>query len=336
MKNDQQARPLVSVIIPTYNRPKYLQMAIASVLKQTLQDFEIIVADDCSAENPQSLVEAFRDDRIQFCRNATNLGIAWNFTYATKQAQGKYIASLNDDDVWTETFLEKLVAPLEANPDLVLSFCDYYVIDAQGMIHTQWTEQQARKEQRDRLIEGIYCPFWKVGLVDQAVFTSCAAVLRKDAINLAELPNAGVFWDYYLTYLACRTGRGAYYCPDRLAHYRRHPESENMVSGSRDAQAKIRKGKAGIFCYQQFASNAPNPQIKKHFEQEWAHASTTLAIGLMRDRQSAKARPYLMQALRQSPFNIRTLIALILSYVPQSIAAPISRVRNPGVFSKAR
>ncbi|MDX2231925.1 MAG: glycosyltransferase family 2 protein [Leptolyngbyaceae cyanobacterium bins.349] len=328
--------PLVSVIIPTYNRSEYLQEAIASVLDQTFQDFEVIVSDDCSLDNSRALVDSFRDARIRFRRNSTNLGVADNVTQAIKLATGKYIASLNDDDQWTETFLEKLVTPLEANPELVLSFCDYFVMDDQGVIHDQWTTQQSHQEKRDRLGAGIYQPFWDVGLIDQAVFMSCAAVLRRDAIALAELPNAGVFWDYYLAYLACRTGQGAYYCNERLALYRRHRQSENMLSGSRNVQAKIRKGKAGVFCYAQFAKDAPASWMKRYFWQEWAHANTTLGIGLMRDRQFVNARTYLQRSLQQHPFNLRTLVAFLLSYSPESLASPISQLRNLGILSKAR
>mgnify|MGYP002778247116 CR=1 FL=1 len=328
--------PLVSVIIPTYNRPNYLQIAIASVLNQTVQDFEIIVSDDCSSENPEAVIQAFKDPRIRFRRNATNLGVARNAMCAFQMAHGKYIASLNDDDVWTEQFLEKLLPPLENNAELVLSFCDYTVIDATGTIQPEWTEQQTHQEKRDRLVEGIYHSFWEVGLVNQSIFASCAAVLRRAAINVKELPNAGVFWDYYLVYLACRTGSAAYYCPERLTHYRKHPQSENMLSGSRDAQAKIRKGKAGIFCYEQFATQAPEPWIQKYFWQEWAHANTTIAIGLMLETRIAEVRLHLMRSLRQQPFNLRTLIASILSYIPQSIAVPISHLRDPGLLSRAR
>lgn len=327
--------PLVSVIIPTYNRPAYLEAAIASVLRQTVQDFEIIVSDDCSAANPEPLVQSFHDPRIRFRRNSTNLGIAWNATHAFQMARGKYVSSLNDDDLWTEHFLEKLIAPLEADPSLILAFCDYWVIDADGSINPQNTEQQTRKEGRDRLHQGVYQPFWKIGLVDQAVFTSSGAVIRSEAIAWDELPTAGVFWDYYLAYLACRSERGAYYCPERLMHYRRHPQSENMISGSRDAQAKIRKGKAGITCYERFAADVP-PDLKPHFQREWAHANTTLAIGLMRDHAVAAARPYLRRSLTRYPWSLRTLVALALSYLPRSFAHSLVQLRNPGVLSKAR
>ena len=86
-----EVQPLVSVIIPTYNRPDYLKEAIESAVGQTYQTIEVIVADDCgpaSAQN-QKIVEDFQDSRIIFRRNATNLGVTQNFANAIKQVQGK-------------------------------------------------------------------------------------------------------------------------------------------------------------------------------------------------------------------------------------------------------
>ena len=75
IKNDQ---PLVSVIIPTYNRPEYLKQAIASAVQQTYQNIEIIVCDNCSSVNLQPIVDAFDDSRIRFWRNSQNLGMVAN------------------------------------------------------------------------------------------------------------------------------------------------------------------------------------------------------------------------------------------------------------------
>jgi glycosyltransferase involved in cell wall biosynthesis len=335
MSKKPESTPLVSIIIPTYNRLAYLQSAIASVLQQTLQDFEIIVADDCSLESPRSLIEKLADPRIQLLCNSINLGIAKNITQAVELATGTYVAVLNDDDIWQPQFLEKLLIPLEANPDLVLAFCDYWVMDANGDIGDSATERQTRKEKRDRLHPGIHQPFWEIGLLDQAVFTSGAAVLRRSAIAWEELPTAGVFWDYYLAYLACRSGAGAYYISERLMQYRIHPDSENMLSGNRDVQAKIRKGKAGIACHTKFAADAP-AHLKPYFLRELAHANTTLAIGLMRDRNVADARPYLWRSLGQQFWNLRTLLALGISYIPPWVSNILVHLPNPGVVSKAR
>lgn len=328
---------LVSAIIPTYNRPSYLKEAIASAVRQNYRNIEIIVSDDCSPGSPQKIVESFQDPRIRFRRNPTNLGMFLNTVNAFREARGKYVASLNDDDMWNDDFLEKLVPHLDANPDLALAFCDYYVMDSDGKINYLATEKETQRWKRDQLKEGIYQPFYDIGLVDQAVFTAVAAVIRKDAVDWDNLlSDAGVFWDLYTTYLACRNGSGAYYCPERLTRYRVHAQSENMISGSRDVQAKIRKGKAGVFCYGRFMEDDKLQQFRPYFKQEWAHANTTLGIGLLRAEQVAQARPYLLHALSQQKFNLRTIAALTLSFIPHRLARPFLYIQNKGRFSKIR
>lgn len=328
--------PLISVIIPTYNRPDYLKDAIASVVNQTYSNLEIIVSDDCSGDSPKSIVDSFQDSRLRLRRNPRNVGIGLNSTYAFAEATGKYVASLNDDDQWDKHFLERLVQPLEENSELVLAFCDYYVIDDSGIINWVATQKQTKKEKRHKLNEGIYQPFRRIGLVDQAVFTASASLVRRDAVRWENLFHAGVFWDYYIAYLASRSGKGAYYCSERLAYYRIHAQSENMVSGNRNIQAKIRKGKAATFCHQQFMEDENLQEYRSYFQQEWVHASTTLGIGFLRMGQPAKARFYLHQALQQQKLNLRTLIALAASYLPQSMAHSLAHIRNPGLFTRFR
>lgn len=328
--------PLVSVIIPTYNRPAYLKAAIASVVGQTYANLEIIVSDDCSEESPAPIVEAFQDSRIRLRRNPQNLGIGLNATHAFAEANGKYVASLNDDDQWDAHFLEKLVRPLEENAELALAFCDYCVMDDSGKVNKAATEQRTKQENRHRLAQGVYQPFWKVGLVDQAVFTASAALVRKEAVNWDKLFEAGVFWDYYLTYLACRSGQGAYYCAERLSYYRVHPQSIIMGGGNRNIQVKIRNGKAAIFCHQRFMEDENLRDYRSYFQQEWAHANTTVGIGFLRLGQADAARSYLHQALEYHTFNLRTLVALSLSYLPQSMANSFAHVRNPGLFTRLR
>ena len=328
--------PLISVIIPTYNRPDYLKVAIASVVGQTYRNLEIIVSDDCSRQSPEPIIEAFQDSRIRLRRNSKNLGVGLNSTHGFTEATGKYVASLNDDDRWDKDFLATLVQPLEENSDLALAFCDYYVIDESGGVNWPATTKQTKQEKRDQLSEGIYQPFWKIGLIDQAVFAASAALVRRDAVIWEKLFEAGVFWDYYITYLACRSGQGAYYCPQRLAYYRVHAQSENMLSGSRNPEAKIRKGKAATFCHKCFMEDDNLQAHRSYFQHEWAHANTTLGIGFLRIGQPQKARPYLRQALRYHKLNLRTLAAFSLSYLPQSVAHSLADTRNPGLFTRLR
>jgi glycosyltransferase involved in cell wall biosynthesis len=331
LKNQE---PLVSVIIPTYNRPAYLKKAIESAARQTYQNIEIIVSDNCTPENPQAIIESFQDSRIQFWRNETNIGMLANAMNAFKKARGKYVACLHDDDMWNEEFLEKLVPHLESNPDLALAFCDHYVMNSADAIDYPATEKCTQFYKRSQLKEGVYQPFCELGLVHGVVPSVVAAVIRKDVVDWDDIPpQVGSLYDLYITYLCCRSGRGAYYCPERLTRYREHAQTDTMLSGRRDIQAKIRKAKAEIFCYQRFMEDKQLKEFNSYFKQKWVHANTTLGIGLMRAKQVAEARPYFLLVLGQK-FDLRTIAALVLSFIPQRLARGFQVARNQKLFLK--
>lgn len=321
MTENYQNQPLVSVIIPTYNRPEYLKVALTSAVQQTYQNIEIIVSDNCSSENPQSIIEDFKDSRIRFFRNESNLGMFVNTMNAFKQAQGKYVASLLDDDMWEKDFLAKLVPALEANSDLALAFCDHYVIKADGTIDIAATQKCSHFYKRVNLKEGIYQPFYKLSLIDRAVSSATAAVIRREIIDWDSIPaEVGGSWDIYLNYLCCRSGNGAYYYPAKLTRYREHEQTETMLSGRRNFQAKIRKAKADLFCYEQFIKDDRLKELHPYFQKQWGYISTNLGIGLMRGENLREARISFWHSLRRN-FSLRTIAALILSFIPPKIAA---------------
>jgi glycosyltransferase involved in cell wall biosynthesis len=325
--NMKPLEPLVSVIIPTYNRPEYLKQAITSAVAQTYQNIEIIVSDNCSPENPQALVAAFNDPRIKFYRHPENIGMLGNQFHGFKIATGKYVASLHDDDMWDEDFLSKLVPHLEANSHLILAFCDQYIMDSDSKINIPATEQNTRSYKRDKIAEGIHKNFTKMGLVDKSIPTAVACVIRNDMINWNLIPSeVGGMWDLYLTYVCCLSGYGVYYVPEKLTKYREHEQTDTMLSGRRSIQAKIRKAKSEIFCYQIFMKDENLQEFHQHFKKLLLTANTTLGIGLLLDQQIAAARPYFWQTLREQKFNLRTLVALALSFIPPMITRKILKV----------
>ena len=92
--------PAVSVVIPTYRRPHLVARAIHSVLRQTLQDFEIIVVDDASADNTEEIVRGLGDARVRYVRHPRNRGLPASRNTGIEEARGRYIAFLDDDDEW--------------------------------------------------------------------------------------------------------------------------------------------------------------------------------------------------------------------------------------------
>ncbi|MEA5580452.1 glycosyltransferase family 2 protein [Nodularia harveyana UHCC-0300] len=317
-------QPLVSVIIPTYNRPEYLKLAIASAVNQTYQNIEIIVSDNCSSESPEEIVASFADPRIRFWRQPQNMGMLTNQMHGFKMATGKYVASLHDDDMWKEDFLAKLVPPLEANSDLILAFCDQYIIDQNSNINHAGTELNTHSYQRHQLAAGVHQPFAKIGLIDKSIPTAAACLIRNHIINWDNIPaEIGGMWDLYLTYLCCISGYGAYYHPERLTLYREHEQTDTKLSGNKNVEAKIRKAKSEIFCYKLFIEDTRIQELKPHFQKKWLESHTTLGIGLLRNQQTKLARSYLWSALKQQKFNFRTIVALVLSFTPKILANPV-------------
>ncbi len=102
------SEPLVSVVIPTYNRADLIRRAIDSVLSQSYQNWEIIVVDDNSQDRTAEVVQTIADgDRpIHYYRHPTNLGGSAARNTGIKEAQGEYIAFLDSDDVWLPQKLE--------------------------------------------------------------------------------------------------------------------------------------------------------------------------------------------------------------------------------------
>lgn len=111
--SDSVDQPLVSVVIPTYNRSKELSRAIKSVLSQTYQNFEILVVDDGSEEDLRIVCDSFNDNRIRFYRNEqhTNANVARN--RGIKEAKGEYIAMLDSDDEYMPHHLQRRIEKIK-------------------------------------------------------------------------------------------------------------------------------------------------------------------------------------------------------------------------------
>ncbi|MEO8761222.1 MAG: glycosyltransferase family 2 protein [Bacteroidia bacterium] len=118
----QKNNMLISVCIPTYNGGKYLEACLQSVSQQTFTDFEIIICDDCSADNTLEIVKAFqqKDTRIKLSINQKNLGLVGNWNRCLELAQGEWIKFVFQDDLITPTCLQKMLGLATDKTQMVL------------------------------------------------------------------------------------------------------------------------------------------------------------------------------------------------------------------------
>ena len=100
-------KPLISVIIPTFNRETLLKRAIISVLNQTYQNLEIVIIDDASKDGTEKLVNNFQDSRINYFKNDRNQGVQISRNRGLEIAKGLFISFLDDDDFWLKEKIEE-------------------------------------------------------------------------------------------------------------------------------------------------------------------------------------------------------------------------------------
>lgn len=110
--------PLISVVLPVYNVAPYLKEALNSILNQTIQDFEIIIIDDCSTDNTVEIANSYNDERLKVILKAENKGLIDSLNVGFKAATGKYIARMDGDDISDLMRFEKQLNILEKNPEI--------------------------------------------------------------------------------------------------------------------------------------------------------------------------------------------------------------------------
>jgi glycosyltransferase involved in cell wall biosynthesis len=166
--------PLVSVILPTYNRADFLGRSIGSVLGQTFSDFELIVVDDASTDHSREVIDAIDDQRLIYLKHERNRGGSAARNTGIKAARGKFIAFQDSDDEWLPEKLEKQITILTDTP--------YHV----GVAYTGFW----RFHEKDR--EYIPGPFHQVKegqihreLLKASFITTQAAVVKKECFQKA-------------------------------------------------------------------------------------------------------------------------------------------------------
>ena len=130
----KRGKVLVSVVMSVYNDEQYLKESLDSIFAQTIQNFELIIVDDCSTDRTVEIIENYHDDRIRLIRNTENRGLTRNLNTALEYVQGTYIARMDGDDKSRPERFEKQIAYLEQHPDLMLISCRTHMFGEEDLI----------------------------------------------------------------------------------------------------------------------------------------------------------------------------------------------------------
>ncbi len=103
----EQPAPVVSIVVPTYNRAGLLKETLDAIFSQTFTDFELIIVDNMSEDGTEEYVRSIQDPRVRYFRNPNNGVIAVSRNFGIKKSRGTYVAFCDDDDLWLPEKLEK-------------------------------------------------------------------------------------------------------------------------------------------------------------------------------------------------------------------------------------
>lgn len=289
--------PTVSVVIVTYNKAATIGPAIESVLRQTHQNVEVLVVDDGSTDETAERVQAF-GDRVRYLPkenggtgSARNLGI--------EQAQGKYVAFLDGDDLWLPRKLEIQLAAFEREPYLLGVQCSAYCVNGKLEV----LEARACHPRQDSLFDFL--------LFHNLPAFSSALLARRDALkdlggfarDLAILSD----WD-----MACRLARVGILrsVPEFLVLYRHYPGNQ-----SRDVGIHIESGVRSLKRF--YADPTLDRSLRVSEPLVWARFYAMVAGGYVRNHQWGPSLWWVWKALRTSP-----------RVSPYILGMPIRRVRR--------
>lgn len=282
--------PLVSVVLPTYNRSKELKRAINSVLSQTYGNFELFVIDDGSTDNTQEVLDNFEDERIEHIRFEKNRGPQIARNTGIENSSGKFIALLDDDDVWTPDKLEKQVKKFR-NLD-----------DSWGVVYS------GLKKIRDGKVVDVVSPGVEGWVLKDILLrnriSSSMVLLRSDCLEEVGLfdPNLESSQDVDLWIRLAKDYK--FSCVDEPLAIR-YIEGEDRISKN---YRKRYEGVRGLLekHFQEF-KNHP-----KGLSRRYSQLGTNLTF---LTKSGKKSRPYFKKAILADKTNYKAYLDLILSYL---------------------
>jgi glycosyltransferase involved in cell wall biosynthesis len=221
--------PKISVCLPTFNRVNLLPYAIESALKQTYQDFELIICDDGSQDSTSTLMSEYTDSRIKYIRHPHNIGKSNNMQSGFDAATGDYFIKFDDDDRLTPEFLSRTAAILDRDSSIDFVGTDHWIIDIDNLRDETRTQENSRSWGREDLPEGVVDNLLEVVFVKQSFQIGATlfrrATLQEVGFMQRQLQNCE---DSDLFVRLALAGKKGYYFPELLMEYRFHEQQQGI------------------------------------------------------------------------------------------------------------
>jgi alpha-1,3-rhamnosyltransferase len=295
--------PLVTVVVPSFNKAAFVEATLDSIRVQTFQDFELLVIDDCSTDESVLVVETWMTKHGFPCslvKSDTNRGLCASLNVSLGLAKGSLYACLAADDLWHPRSLELMVGTMRQLPDSVaVLYCDCEEIDEKGRLRSG---SSGPPEWYDRAPEGqVFGELFRHGN-----FLRAGAVLSRTAcLRAVGGWDEDLYSEDFDMWLRLAHRYSLSFLPERLLQYRQVSDS---MSSSRSGKVRIGRDKVRIGR----KWLGMDPETDKLVER-WL-MSQSVAVEAMYADHDPRARRYALKALRRTPHLRGLLMAVFLFF----------------------
>ena len=247
--------PLVSIIMPCYNAERYIAQSIESVLAQTYTNWELLITDDCSTDNSVKIAQKYclQDDRISLLVPDEHHGIAVTRNLSLSRSKGRFVAFLDNDDIWASDKLEKQINYMLKN-DVGFTYASYELIDCNGVPMNKTIKTQGIIDYKKYL--------------KNTIIGCGTVVLDTKIIGHISMPNNDTSDDMAAWLSILRKGYKAYPLDDILLKYRITDKSasSNKFKASHDVWKVYRVNEdlslpKSVFCFICYTFNAIKKRV---------------------------------------------------------------------------
>jgi len=254
--------PLVTIGLPVFNSERYLRNSLDSLLGQTYADFVLIISDNASEDATPVICDEYvrQDSRVRYYRNATNIGNPGNFNRVFQLVETPYLKWSTSDDWWEPTFLEKAVAVLQSDPDVVLCYPQAEIVDAEHGDTSRYRD--VLHLMQDDPVERFIALLDRIGLTHQHL-----GLIRTEALRQTHLLGSHVGSDINLLAELALYGK-FYELPEVLFHRRFHNKSGSWKRGDTRHEAAY------------YLASGASPRQLKHWKSHLAFVRAVLSAPL--------------------------------------------------------
>lgn len=220
---------MISIALASYNGSKYIREQLDSILRQTYQNFELVICDDCSTDNTWHILQEYaqKDTRVKIYANEANIGFKKNFEKAISKCNGEYIAMSDQDDIWTNNHLEILLNNLG---EYSISGGNAILVDKEGRsLNTKLNEvDKFLFFQSDKFL-------YRILFISDPIQGASMLMHKTFVQNCLPIPDGVVYHDAWFAACACFE-HGINYTFDIINHYRQH--DNNVTFSAHNKQTK--------------------------------------------------------------------------------------------------